>query len=51
MIKKLALAAVCAIGLASPAYAASIQIDGAHAIMDKEDNRVVLVLQSPTLQK
>ena len=31
-VAALALAAVCAIGLASPAYAATIQIDDAEAI-------------------
>ncbi len=38
MIKKLALAAVCAIGLASPAYAAAIQIDDAEAIFEADEN-------------
>ncbi len=38
MIKKLALAAICAIGLASPAYAASIQIDDAEAIFEADGN-------------
>ncbi len=38
MIKKLALAAVCAIGLASPAFAASIQIDDAEAIFEADEN-------------
>ncbi len=38
MIKKLALAAACAIGLAAPAYAASIQIDDAEAIFEAEAN-------------
>jgi copper(I)-binding protein len=39
MIKKLALAAVCAIGLASPAYAASIQVTHAEAFFEADDNR------------
>ncbi len=38
MIKKLALAAACAIGLAAPAYAASIQIDDAEAIFEADEN-------------
>ena len=38
MIKKFALAAVCAIGLASPAFAASIQIDDAEAIFEADEN-------------
>ncbi len=38
MMKKLALAAVCAIGLASPAFAASIQIDDAEAIFEADAN-------------
>ena len=38
MIKKLALAAVCAIGLTSPSYAASIQIDDAEAIFEADEN-------------
>ncbi len=37
MIKKLALAAVCAIDLTSPAYAASIQITDAEAEMEADD--------------
>ncbi len=39
MIKKLALAAVCAFGLASPTYAASIQINDAEAIFEADENR------------
>lgn len=39
MIKKLALAAVCVIGLASPAYAASIQVTHAEAFFEADDNR------------
>ena len=39
MIKKLALAAVCAFGLASPTFAASIQIANAEAIFEVEENR------------
>ena len=38
MIKKLALAAACAIGLAAPAYAASIQIADAEAIFEADEN-------------
>ncbi len=38
MIKKLALAAVCAFGLASPAYAASIQIGDAEAVFEADEN-------------
>ena len=38
MIKKLALAAVCAIGLASPAFAATIQIADAEAIFEADEN-------------
>ncbi len=38
MIKKLALAAVCAIGLASQTYAATIQIDDAEAIFEADEN-------------
>ncbi len=38
MIKKLALAAACAIGLAAPAYAASIQIADAEAILEADEN-------------
>ncbi len=38
MIKKLALATVCAIGLVSPAYAASIQIADAEAIFEADGN-------------
>lgn len=40
MIKKLAAAAICAIGLASPAFAAAIQIDGAHAIVNEAENEI-----------
>ncbi len=38
MIKRLALAAVCAIGLASQTYAATIQIDDAEAIFEADEN-------------